>query len=158
MKAVRIRTLGEFSLQTDTIKISDTDNRTRKVWSLLAYLVCHRGTVVSQKKLIELLWGDDPLSANPENALRITFHRARASLNQLWPTAGHDLIIRKDGGYTWNPEIPVTVDSEEFDQLCSTRYPEEAQQQLPADLSRWRSVPIPADPSAVRQPGAASSD
>lgn len=128
MKAVRIQTLGEFSLQTDTIKISDTDNRTRKVWSLIAYLLCHRGTAVSQKKLIELLWGDDPLSSNPENALRITFHRARTSLNQLWPTAGHDLIIRKDGGYTWNPDIPVTVDSEEFDQLCRTRYPDEEQQ------------------------------
>lgn len=128
MESLYIQTLGAFSIRAGDVTISDADNRTRKVWSLLAYLLCFRGRVISQKRLIELLWGEEPSSTNPENALRITFHRVRSALNQLWPTAGHDLILRKDGGYTWNPDIPLVVDSEIFDSLCTAAYADEEQQ------------------------------
>ena len=128
MEPVLVQMLGSFTLESAGIRLSDSDNRTRKVWALLAYLLCHRGRTVSQKKLIELLWGEDPASTNPENALRITFHRARTALNQLWPTAGHDLILRKDGGYTWNTEIPMQIDSDRFETLCTAAYTDEAQQ------------------------------
>lgn len=128
MEPLYVQTLGDFSLRTGNVTISDSDNRTRKVWSLLAYLLCYRGRVISQKKLIELLWGEDPSSTNPENALRITFHRVRSALNQLWPNAGHDLILRRDGGYTWNPDVPLVIDSEKFDSLCTAVYTDEEQQ------------------------------
>jgi len=121
MESVHIRMLGEFSLQAGEVTISDSDNRTRKLWLLLACLLCHRGRPISQKKLIELLWGEEPASSNPENALRITFHRVRTMLNRLWPDAGHQLIQRCDTGYYWNTEIPMTMDSERFDALCADR-------------------------------------
>lgn len=121
MHHIHIRMLGEFSLQAGENKISDSDNRTRKIWLLLSCLICQKGRVISQKKLIEMLWGEEPASSNPENALRITFHRARTLLNQLWPTAGNDLILRRDNGYTWNDQIPATVDFEEFDRLCGIK-------------------------------------
>ena len=95
MEHIDIRMLGSFTLQSGDNLISDENNRSRKVWALLAYLICHRGTAVSQKKLIELLWGDDPSSANPENALRITLHRLRSQLDLLWPGAGKSLIVQK---------------------------------------------------------------
>ena len=123
MEHIYIRMLGEFSLQAGENKISDSDSRTKKVWQLLAYLICNRGRVVSQKKLIELLWGDDPASTNPENVLRITFHRARTLLEQLWPGAGHDLIVRKESGYIWNDQLPMTLDCDRFEALC---HPKEA--------------------------------
>ena len=85
MDTLHIRMLGEFSLSIGENKISDNDNRTKKVWLLMAFLICRKGQVVSQRKLIELLWGDEPSSSNPENALRITFHRMRTLLNQLCP-------------------------------------------------------------------------
>ncbi|MBQ6720031.1 MAG: winged helix-turn-helix domain-containing protein [Oscillospiraceae bacterium] len=125
MEPIYVQMLGSFSLTAGDVKISDSDNRTRKVWALLAYLLCHRGRIVSQKKLIELLWGEEPASSNPENALRISFHRVRSALNQLWPTAGHDLILRKEGGYLWNPDIPLVIDSETFDSLCTAEYDRE---------------------------------
>lgn len=128
MEPVRVQMLGSFTLEAAGNTLSDSDNRTRKVWSLLAYLLCHRGRTVSQKKLIELLWGEEPSSSNPENALRITFHRARSALNQLWPTAGYDLILRKDGGYTWNMDVPMDIDSDRFDALCTAAYADEEQQ------------------------------
>ena len=119
MDPIKIRMLGEFSLEFGENRISDSDNRTRKVWLLLAYLITHRGRAIPQKKLIELLWGEDCTSSNPENALRITFHRARTTLNRLWPTAGRDLILHQEGGYAWNTKQDIWVDCDEFDRLCS---------------------------------------
>ena len=120
MEPIDIRTLGEFSLRAGEAQISDSDNRTRKIWLLLSYLLCHRGQVVSQKRLISLLWGDEPASSNPENALRITFHRVRSLLDGLWPGAGKALILYRDNGYYWNDQIPIQVDCDRFEQLCQT--------------------------------------
>ena len=121
MEHIHVKMLGEFSFQAGGNKISDSDNRTKKIWLLLSYLLCQRGHAVSQRKLIELLWGEEPSSSNPENALRITFHRMRVMLNQLWPTAGRALILHRDNGYIWNDEIPITLDCEVFDRLCDPK-------------------------------------
>lgn len=121
MEHIDIRMLGSFTLQSGDNLISDENNRSRKVWALLAYLICHRGTSVSQKKLIELLWGDDPASTNPENALRITLHRLRSQLDLLWPGAGKELILHKNGGYSWNDQASIQVDSDRFEELCQIK-------------------------------------
>ena len=125
MEHLYINMFGEFSLCMGDNRITDSDNRSRKVWLLLAYLICRRGRTVSRKELISLLWGDDS-SNNPENALKTTFHRVRTLLNQLSPTAGHDLILWQNGGYTWNTDIPTTIDTDEFDRLCQTDRSDEA--------------------------------
>lgn len=122
---VRIRMLGEFSLTAGENTISDTVGRSRKVWCLLACLVCNRGRFISSQKLIELLWGDDTASSNPENALRITLHRLRTLLNELWPGAGKELICNQDGGYGWNPQISVTLDCDDFEALAQKTGTEE---------------------------------
>lgn len=119
MKQLEIRMLGEFTLRAGDNQISDTETRARKVWALLACLLCHRDRVLSQQRLMELLWGEETGSANPENALRITMHRLRRQLDALWPDAGRELILRQEGGYSWNWKIPVWVDAEQFEQLCS---------------------------------------
>ena len=126
MEHIDIRMLGSFTLRTGNNLISDESNRSRKVWALLAYLICHRGTSISQKKLIELLWGDDPSSNNPENALRITLHRLRSQLDLLWPGAGKDLILHKNGGYSWNTQASIQVDSDRFEQLFQDKNVPEA--------------------------------
>ena len=117
MKNIQICTLGEFTLRAGTAVLSDSGNRSKKIWVLLAYLICNRGRTISQQKLIQLLWGDDSDSNNPENALRITLHRSRALLDQLWPGAGHELILRKDGHYSWNDQFPITLDCDRFEML-----------------------------------------
>lgn len=127
METIKVRTLGGFSLQCGDTTISDADNRSRRVWGLLAYLLCHRGQSVSQKKLIDLLWGSDPTSSNPENALRITLHRTRSLLDQLAPDCGRKCILHKEGGYMWSPEVPVWLDFERFDGLCAPNVQEEEQ-------------------------------
>ena len=46
------------------------------------------------------------------------FHRVRTMLNQLDASAGHTLIIRRDGSYAWNPDVEFFFDVEEFEALC----------------------------------------
>lgn len=125
MEHIHIQMFGAFSLRCGSVVISDANNRSRKVWSLLAYLLCNRNTAISQKKLIELLWGDEPSSSNPENALRITLHRLRIQLDQLWPGAGRDLILHKANGYQWNGQASISLDSDQFEALCRQQDPDE---------------------------------
>ena len=127
MEHITIQMLGEFSLSTQTQKISDRDNRSRKLWLLLAFLIHNRGRTISHEELTNLLW-DGSDRSNSGGALKTTFHRVRSSLNSLWPSAGHDLILRGEGGYRWNSDAPITLDIDEFERLCSAQADDEASQ------------------------------
>lgn len=151
MKQIQIRMLGEFSLCAGDISISDTGNRSKKVWGLLAYLICNRDRAISQQKLINLLWGDDSGSDNPENALRITLHRLRAQLDQLWPGAGRELIVRRDGGYGWAIGIPTELDCDRFEALCRKLSEDEETrlQELLEALALYRGEFLPKQASEM---------
>ena len=118
MDTVYIRMLGEFSLSWNGNKILDTDTRSKRCWQLLAYIICNRGRCVSQNRMMELFWGEEHDCNNPENTLRTTLHRTRSLLDGLWKGAGKELILFKEGGYTWNEGFPVVMDFQRFEQLC----------------------------------------
>ena len=115
---LEVRMFGNFSVRKGDQEINDSDNRSRKVWLLLAYMIYCRSRSITQDELVGLLWSDGESSSNPLNALKTMFHRVRSSLNQLDSTAGHSLIIRRDGNYTWNPDVPFFFDVDEFERLC----------------------------------------
>lgn len=117
METIHVCMLGDFTLQAGDVLIRETDNRSRRVWGLLAFLICHRGQTVAQHKLIEHLWGSEEI-VNPENSLRILLHRTRSQLDQLFDGAGRECILRRDGSYCWNPDIPLELDCERFETLC----------------------------------------
>lgn len=115
---LEVRMFGNFSVRKGDQEINDNDNRSRKVWLLLAYMIYCRSRSITQDELVGLLWSDGESSSNPLNALKTMFHRVRSSLNQLDSTAGHSLIIRRDGNYTWNPDVSFFFDVDEFERLC----------------------------------------
>ena len=121
---LQIRTFGTLSLSAGANRISDSDNRSKKVWLLLAYLLCRRDRAVPQTELIDRIWGDDQGNSNPENALKVTLHRARALLDKLWENAGHELILWQGNGYIWNSKISMDIDADRFEQLCVSEEPE----------------------------------
>jgi len=118
MQYIEASLLGSISLKAGEKTIAESGSRQKKSWLLLAYLICHRGKPVSQKKLIELLWGDDASISKPENSLRITLHRLRSQLDALWDGAGHDIIVSADGGYCINEALSISCDYERFEALC----------------------------------------
>ena len=114
---INVNFLGEFSIQQGSAEINDSDNRTRKIWLLLAYMIYYRNRSISPEELISLLWGEDGRSSNPTNALKTMFHRARTQLNQLDERAGRALLLRREGTYAWNTNVPLVLDIDQFDEL-----------------------------------------
>ena len=105
---LQIRMLGTFSIVFRDAEINDGDNRSRKVWLLLAYMIYCRNRPVPPEELVSLLWGGEERSTNPLNALKTMFHRVRTCLNQLGDSAGHEFIVRRGGSYAWNINVPLT--------------------------------------------------
>lgn len=117
-KQLKVQMLGGFSLSTPSAQVSDGDNRSKKVWLFLAYMIYRRGQNIDAQDYIDLLWDDEEQGSNPANALKTILHRARMALEPLWPSAGHYLILRQGSSYRWNTEVPMVLDLDEFVRLC----------------------------------------
>lgn len=117
-QVLNVRMLGEFSISQGERTVDDGSNRMRKVWLLLAYLIYNRHKRNTQDQYIALIRGADSTEVDdPAGRLKALLYRSRTMLNQLYDTAGHDLIVRKNGSYGWNTELPLRLDVEEFDRL-----------------------------------------
>lgn len=116
---LKVQMFGQFTLSSGGARIKDSDNRSKKVWLFLAYLIYNRGKPVDVQSYIELLWNKDEEGANPTNALKTILHRVRSTLDQLWPGAGHALVLSQGTTYRWNTEYPVILDVDEFERLSA---------------------------------------
>ena len=84
---LQVQMLGQFTLRYGDRTISDSDDRSRRVWSLLAYMLYNHGRSFAQEELIHLYWSNSEKSADPGNALKSIFHRIRTALDKLQPPA-----------------------------------------------------------------------
>jgi len=122
--------LGGFSVAYGGHSVDDQANRMRKLWLLLAHMIFNRGRRITQEQYLSLL-GTGSDAADPSGRLKAILYRIRAMLNQLEPGAGHSWIIRREGNYAWNPDIPITLDAEQFESLCrAARETEDSRQRL----------------------------
>lgn len=112
---LQVQMLGQFTLRYGDRTISDSDDRSRRVWSLLAYMLYTHGRSFAQEELIRLYWSNSEKSADPGNALKSIFHRIRTALDKLQPGLGRLLIRRKAGRYFWNNAMPLSLDIEDFE-------------------------------------------
>ena len=112
---LQVQMLGQFTLRYGDRTISDSDDRSRRVWSLLAYMLYNYGRSFAQEELIHLYWSNNEKSADPGNALKSIFHRIRTALDKLQPGLGRLLVRRKAGRYFWNNAMPLSLDIEDFE-------------------------------------------
>lgn len=112
---LQVQMLGQFTLRYGDRTISDSDDRSRRVWSLLAYMLYNHGRSFAQEELIHLYWSNGEKSADPGNALKSIFHRIRTALDKLQPGLGRLLIRRKAGRYFWNNAMPLSLDIADFE-------------------------------------------
>ena len=112
---LQVQMLGQFTLRYGDRTISDSDDRSRRVWSLLAYMLYNYGRSFAQEELIHLYGSNNEKSADPGNALKSIFHRIRTALDKLQPGLGRLLIRRKAGRYFWNNVMPLSLDIEDFE-------------------------------------------
>lgn len=117
-ETIQVQMLGEFSIRCGDRIISDSNDRSHRVWSLLAYLIVNRSRAFTQEELINLCWSGGTGSSDPANALKSVFHRIRALLDRLEDGLGRRLILRQSGRYVWNEEVPLALDIEQFEAHC----------------------------------------
>lgn len=114
---VNIYMFGSFEIECGGKILSINSGRTKQLWMLLGYLIANRNQDISQMRLSEVLWEDDV--DNPAGALKNLVYRLRNMLNQIGRTPEREYILSGKGSYSWNNEIPCTVDAEEFEKRCT---------------------------------------
>ncbi len=118
---LNVKMLGKFTLSYEDVQITSDNSRSSKLWCTLAYLIYHRGRVISADELITLLRADEKENANPQSTLKTTVFRLRALLNTVYDGLGRDLIVSRDKGYTINPDFEIITDYEKFEKLLSKK-------------------------------------
>ena len=115
MEELYIQMLGEFCITSSRGKLTWEALRSDQMLRLLTYLLINRDRSVSVEELSDVLWSEKE-TANPAGAIKNLMYRLRTSLKAL----GEDsYILTGRGAYSWNREIPVRVDFEEFERLCT---------------------------------------
>ncbi len=117
-EVLKIRMLGEFSISYKNKSVNDQNSRSKKLWTLLEYLITFRDKAVSQNELIDLLWAEDETIENPTNTLKTILYRVRALLDELDYIDSKRIITYSRGTYAFNPSIPVEVDVDQFEEHC----------------------------------------
>ena len=127
---MQITLLGSFAIVcSNGREFSDRNSRSRKMLSLIAYLIAHRGRDISQSELIEALWANEDMD-DPANTLKTLLHRARMTLGDLGYASGKEIILSTHGGYAWNTRLPIAIDAEEFDNTCRQAFAADGEVQL----------------------------
>lgn len=120
-RTLYVKTLGGFSLRYShadgpAVEITEQDSGSWRQWAFLQYLCVFHQRRVPQEELIDVLWGDVDIG-NPVNTLKTLLHRARLTLEKLGFPDGKKTLLYRRGVYTWDPELTIRVDTEEFDEL-----------------------------------------
>ena len=113
---VQVQMLGRFVIRRGSQEVS-VSGRSQKLCLLLAALIWERDRPLSYHELTQLLWAETGHGPNPVNALKAILHRARLCLDGLGEGSGRSLLLHRDGGLQWSPQVPLTLDAEQFSLL-----------------------------------------
>lgn len=114
-RQVNIRMFSSFEVEYDGKVITEADNRSAKLWLLLAYLICNRHKPITQRMLLEDLWNSD---STETNVLKATLHRLRQMLSEHFGEEfGHGFIVCQKKIYSIAEEYELLCDFEQFDLL-----------------------------------------
>lgn len=109
---VKIRMFSTFEVEYNGKTITEEDNRSSKLWLLLAYLICNRHKPVTQKMLMEDLWNSGSVESN---VLKATLHRLRQMLSEHFGEEfGHGFIVCEKKMCSIAEEYELQCDFEEF--------------------------------------------
>lgn len=120
-RTLYVKTLGGFSLrrtcaEDQDIEITEQESNSWRQWTFLEYLCVYHRRSVSQEEIIDVIWGGLEVG-NPVNTLKTLLHRARLTLERLGFSNGKDILRYRRGIYSWDPDLIIRVDIEEFDAL-----------------------------------------
>lgn len=113
---LNVRLFGKFQMSNADGVLNLETMRSEMLTRLLTYMLSHRDKNLTAQELIEVLWPEDE-SDNPAGALKNLMYRLRKLLKQTWGSST-EYILTGHGAYQWNPDIPLNVDGEKFEDCC----------------------------------------
>lgn len=157
---IDVTMFGKFTLKQEGMEVPHTvslTGRSRRLWTLTAYLILNRNRGVSAQELIDLLWPEAE-NDNPLSTLQNNVSRARAALAELGFTHAKVIIHNEKGYYRWAPDRETQLDVEQFETLAKAALAEEdMENRLPWRRKPWRFTPAIFLRKAQRSSGASTS-
>ena len=116
-KRIAISMFGGFKIIIDDKLVTDSINRSNRIWNLLSYLIVNRARDIPQSELIEAIWPDEDTDS-PGSSLKTLVYRVRG---MLAGELGEELplILSQRNSYSWNNEYDCALDIEEFEKYCA---------------------------------------
>lgn len=111
---IKMQIFGGFSLHDQETELNEQMLHSRMLTRVVVYILLHRDRKLTHQELIDVFWQDEG-ARNPEGALKNTIYRLRTELKRFGKT---EMILTLPGAYHWNPEVPVEVDCEVFEELA----------------------------------------
>lgn len=113
-----VTTLGELTISYRGRCVFDKNNRSKKPWNFIAYMIMNRDRELKSSELVSLIW-DEYCENNTTGALKVLLHRVRMYLDPLSDEPDFDPIHFRKGTFKWSyPEITKT-DYEEFEEILA---------------------------------------
>lgn len=106
--------LGDVKLTDGKTMLSEEELHSDMVTKLLAYFLMNREKELLSVNIASELWQEEE-SNNPVGALKNLVYRLRRILSKKWPDL--EFIRTENGGYRWNQDLDVTLDTEDLDLL-----------------------------------------
>lgn len=157
---VDVTMFGKFTLKQEGMEVPHAvslTGRSRRLWTLTAYLILNRNRGVSAQELIDLLWPEAE-NDNPLSTLQNNVSRARAALAELGFTHAKVIIHNEKGYYRWAPDRETQLDVEQFETLAKAALAEKIwKNRLPWRRKPWRLTPAIFSRKAQRSSGASTS-
>lgn len=113
---IRVTMLGKFTIFGPGLvrpRVISLNGRSKRLWTLVAYLILHRDRGVPAEELLDIFWHDND-GLNPMSTLQNNISRARNALEELGLEDGKRLIFNNSGTYFWAPSRETIVDCEVF--------------------------------------------
>lgn len=121
--------LSGFAVWVNGEQLVDVNAKLTKPWQLFCYLVLHREKFVQSQRLISAIWADETLS-DPANVLKNAIYSLRKDLCGGESYADSP-IIYSTGGYRLDPAVELSLDLDDFANLC-----EQAEKELPSSSKK----------------------
>lgn len=146
-QTIQVQMLGGLTIRLGDQVIRDDENRSKKAWNLLSYLILNRNREVSAAELYQALWQDNT-EENPYGALKTLIFRVRRMLEAAGIPA-QELILSQRRIYRWNTDWDLWLDTEEFEALCAKCLeegadPEETQESWMRALELYQGKFLPS--------------
>ncbi len=116
-RVVHVRMFQFMELECNGHVIKNMDNRSQKLWLMLAYIIYFRKKEVSQDALLSAIWND---GRTDTGVLKTALHRVRAMLSEAYGEEfGKSFLCCKNKMYSVDEFYTLVLDVEEFDKYIA---------------------------------------